>query len=332
MTSVPPVRVRGFGFALPGDPVPLRSRGLGDAERARLDDLGQEFGYLSPMDSTALSIEAAAALANAGTGAGDIGLVITAPALLTAYGPEIPAVAVRAALGLEHAQCLYLGQGCVGVLRGVQLDAQHLRAGETPGDVVVVTGCRASTITRRWNHGSFFWRDGAAAMVLTLEPGPGPRYVDYAEASATADWGAMRVRFGDGHPAGADTGPDDFRITINFDSAADQVAYIRSEHLRFGNVLATLLDNNGITEDDVAALYLPSIGKARIPNLLGAGRPLMERVVCDVRHAHMGGVDNFLFMHEHMAKTPPADGAWPVSMTPAFTAQWAGVLFRYRES
>jgi hypothetical protein len=70
MTSVPPVRVRGFGFALPGDPVPLRSRGLGDAERARLDDLGQEFGYLSPMDSTALSIEAAAALANAGTGAG----------------------------------------------------------------------------------------------------------------------------------------------------------------------------------------------------------------------------------------------------------------------
>ena len=118
-----------MGFHLPGERIDLASLGISDAMRAKLKDLGQRFTYRSDSDSTALAVAAARdALADSGTPARRIGLVISAPTLLPAYGFEIPAVALRAVLGLDNAETLNISQGCVGVFTALREAYRYLVA------------------------------------------------------------------------------------------------------------------------------------------------------------------------------------------------------------
>jgi hypothetical protein len=80
---------------------------------------------------------------------------------------------------------------------------------------------------------------------------------------------------------------------------------------------------------DIDGLFFPSIGKNRVPTLLANNRPLKAVVKSDFRYAHMGGVDVIFFLNQFLKAHPPTQESWYLALTPAFTAQWAGVLFRY---
>ena len=326
----PRARVRSFGFAIPGAPIPLAGLDLTEAERKRLGPLQQTFTHAASTDSTALGVQAAReALSRAGVGAGDVSLVISAPSLLAAHGFEIPSVRVRAALGLTDAQCLNVSQGCVGVLRAVQLAQQHFQVeGPRARDVLIVTTCGASALTERHTHGSFFWGDGAAALVLTAQPGEGLTFAGYAECSAEEDIDAMNVPCGDA-PAHQFGGGDPRRIQVNFADGAAQTRYIRGERVRFGKVIEGLAQQVGGRVDDFDAVFVPSTGANRVSTLFGDHRNLEARLATDFSFPHTGGVDVMLFLDSHVRRQRPKDGGLFATLSPAFTAQWGGVAWRY---
>ncbi|MHA1598072.1 MAG: hypothetical protein ACTSV1_05055 [Alphaproteobacteria bacterium] len=313
------VRLKALGFHLPGERIGLDGIDMTSHLRDRLADIGQEFTYRSDGSSTELAIAAAAdAMTRAASAPADIGLVISAPTLLTSYGFEIPAVAVRAALGLNNADCLNVAQGCVGFLAAMRLASQFLKTEPGRGDVLVVTACQASTLTEGFSHGAFFWGDAGAACVVTAEPGDGLHVAAYAEKSSTRDWGAMRL----------DEGAVP-RIIVDFPDARAQADYIMGEQERCGALIDSLLGAADLTEADVDAVLLPSIGKNRVPLLLAGHKSLKEKVKTDFRFAHMGGVDVLFFLSRLLDKNPPSGESWYLAMTPAFTAQWGGLLLRH---
>lgn len=320
-------RIRGMGFHIPGSPLPVAEIDLPEETRSQLASTGQEFTFRSDCSSSELGIEAAReALRQCGVGAGDIGLVITAPTLLSAYGFDIPAVAVRAALGLENATCLNLSQGCVGILTALRLADQFLRLEDGAGDVLVVTACKASSLTDGFTHGAFYWGDGAAAAVLTRAPGAGLSVRAYGEISATENLGAMRIRYGDAADYRSFDPAEDFKIVVDFPDARAQLDYITGEQERCALLIDGLTAAAGLDASDIDALFLPSVGRKRVPLLLDSHPELIDRVGSDFRYPHLGGVDVLLFLDAHIRAASPEAGEWFLAMTPAFTAQWGGVL------
>ncbi len=322
-------RIAGFGFHFPGQPIDIASLPLEKAERDRLSKLGQKVTYASDIDSTELMVAAARdALARSGATAAQIGTVISAPSLVTAYGLEIPAVAIRAALGLKQAECLNIAQGCVGVLRGIHLARQLLLAEPERGDILVVTSCRASQLTHNFNHGAFFWGDAGAAVLVTARPGPGLHVSAYAERSADAEWGAMRIPFGDLEPHALDHGPS--AIGIHFSSPDAQFDYVRGEQERFSGVLRDLIGDTSLQQPDLEALFLPSTGQNRVKTLFAEDKALIQTLKTDFSYAHFGGVDPIFSLSAYLEQRPvEGEGLFAV-LSPAFTAQWAGLLLEYR--
>jgi len=326
-TSTPITRLRGLGFCLPGPEVPLAPFAGKCTGSRSLNDLGQEFTYVADVDSTELAITAAeAALKQAGCVPLDIGLVITAPTLLTPHGLDIPAVAVRARMGLKRAETLNLSQGCIGVFAALRLARLFLNDAQSKGDVLIVSACRATTLVDNFNHGGFYWGDGAVAMVVTNEPGSGLHFMAYAESSAEEHYGAMRIPYGDARSYSAVDSAEDLRIRVDFHDQRAQADYITGEQTRCAAVIDSLLDSHNLTEDDVSAIFFPSVGRKRPRMLLSGHAGLRDKVASDFRYAHMGGVDVFLFLH-HAIENNPKD-AWYLALSPAFTAQWGGVLMR----
>ncbi|MFM9975211.1 MAG: hypothetical protein ACKVON_11665, partial [Beijerinckiaceae bacterium] len=288
----------------------------------------QDITHISNEDSTTLMVHAGReALKSSGVAASDISLVISAPSLVTAYGLEIPAVALKAELGLARAQCLNIAQGCVGVLRGIDLAAKLLAAEPDGGDIMVVTSCRASSHTQNMNHGAFFWGDAAAAVILTTQSGAGLEVAGYAEASAAKNWGAMRIAIGEAEFArgNIETGS---QIQVHFDDAESQMDYIRAEQQHFAAVINELLAKQDLTEADIDAIFLPSTGKNRVPILFSEHRDLLKRLATDFRFAHFGGVDPIFSIHHYLNRSALTPGAWLMVASPAFTAQWGGLLLR----
>lgn len=324
------VRIRNFGIQLPGERISLSDLELPEDLRRRLAPTGQEFTYQSEGSSTDLAIAAArSALEKSDLPPDRIGLVISAPTLLTAYGFEIPAVAIRAELGLEMAECLNVSQGCVGALAAMRVAALFLRANPERGDVLIVTACRASSLVDRFTHGAFSWGDGAAAAIVTADPGSGLSVEYYAEKSATADWGAMRIRYGDAFDYSTYDPSTDLRISVDFSDSEAQLNYIVGEKDRCAALIDALTAAANISAEDVSAVFLPSFGRKRVPLLLEDHRNLIDHVASDFRYAHMGGVDVFLFLDKFLSETPPASKSWFLAMSPAFTAQWAGLMLSY---
>lgn len=329
--ATPPVRLRSLEFHLPGPPVPVADLARTEDLRARLQGIGQEFTFRSQLDSTELSIEAArTALEKADVPSDRIGLVVSAPTLTTSYGFEIPAIAIRAALGLENAECLNLAQGCVGFLSGLRIARRFLTAPEDAGDILVVTACKASTMMDDLNHGAFFWADAAAASVVTREPGPGLHVGAYAERSSGADWGAMRYRHGDGRSFRDCVPEDDLKLVVEFPDERAQMDYILGEQERCEAVISALLAAEGLAADDVDALFLPSIGRNRVPHLLSSMQALRAKVATDFRYGHMGGVDVMFFLDRHLRAEEPDGERRYLVLTPAYTAQWGGLALRFR--
>jgi 3-oxoacyl-[acyl-carrier-protein] synthase III len=328
------VRISNFGVHLPGQPIRLDSLALDPEERERLPKLGQELTFISTENSTELMIHAGRdALSRSKRRPEDIRMVISAPSLITAYGLEIPAIAVRGALGLSNAECVNIAQGCTGVLRGIQLAAQMLSSEPEGGDIMVVTSCRASTLTRHLNHGAFFWGDGSAAVILTADPGPGLRICGYAERAAEENWDCMRIDFGDAQQC--NQGPGQQReslINVRFANADAQHSYIRREPELFAAVLNQLLARQSLQLTDIEGLVLPSTGLNRVPLLLSAHRALRSKLRTDFRMAHLGGVDALLALRDCVERGKVKDGAWLVVLSPAFTAQWGGLLLQHRAS
>lgn len=322
-------RIGGFGFCFPGEPIDIASLPLDAGERDRQPKLGQEITYASDVDSTALMVSAAAdALARSGVSADRIGTVISAPSLVTSYGLEIPAVAVCAALGLKRAECINIAQGCVGVLRGVQLAKQLLAAEPDRGDILVATSCRASRLTHHFNHGAFFWGDAGAAVIVTADPGPGLHVCGYAERSAEAEWGAMRIPFGDLETTQVEA--DQSAIRVAFSSLDAQFEYVRGEQERFSAVLRALIGEPGPDRRALEALFLPSTGKNRVKTLFADDKPLLTTLKTDFRFAHFGGVDVIFNLARYMEQRADTGEGFLAALSPAFAAQWAGLLLEYR--
>ena len=59
-------------------------------------------------------------------------------------------------------------------------------------------------------------------------------------------------------------------------------------------------------------------------------KTLIEKVQTDFRYAHMGGVDPLFFLDLHLKANPPNSKAYYLAMTPAYTAQWGGLLLQGR--
>jgi|GEM_PF-1115408 3-oxoacyl-[acyl-carrier-protein] synthase III len=324
------VRMRTLGFYLPGHRITLDTIEMSPHLRARLGGLGQEFTYQSDESSTELALCAAKdAMAQANLAPENIGLVISAPTLLTSYGFEIPAIGIRAALGLNNADCLNIAQGCVGFLAAMRLAAHFLKSEPNRGDVLVVTACKASTLTENFSHGAFFWGDAGAACIVTTEPGRGLHLEAYAEKSSTKDWGAMRLRHGDSVSYASCSPAQDLRITVNFTDERAQADYIMGEQERCGALIDSLLAAGGLSDADINAVLLPSFGRNRVPLLLAGHKALKDKVKSDFRFAHMGGVDVLFFLSRILNKNPPSNESWYLALTPAFTAQWGGLLLRH---
>lgn len=321
-----------MGFRLPGEPIVLADLDLTETQRNRLTESGQEFTYRAETDSTALSVSAAAeALNKTGRSPDDIGLVITAPTLLSAYGFEIPAVAVCAELGIRNAETLNIAQGCVGALAAIRQAALFLKSENSHGDVLIVTSCRASTLTDNFTHGAFFWGDAAAALVLTSSDrlsSVGLEFLGYAESSATESFGAMRLGYGDHMPYRHCVPEQDLRIIVDFVDARAQADYIANEEEHCHAVIGRLLEADALNESDVKAVLFPSFGKNRVRMLLGRHKTLIDRVASDFRFAHMGGVDVLLFLDKLINSKATVEGDLILIVTPAFTAQWGGILVR----
>lgn len=222
-----------------------------------------------------------------------------------------------------------MAQGCVGFLAGMRLAAQYLATNEGRGDVLVVTACKASTMMDNFTHGSFFWADAAAAAVLTPEPGKGLRVFAYGEKNSEQDWGAMRMRHGDDVPHDTCDPADDLKVVVDFADDRAQMDYIVGEQSRCGGLIDTLLEVEGMDPDALDALFLPSIGANRVPHLLGKHKLLREKVRSDFRFSHMGGVDVLFFLDQYLKSKSPQQGDRYLAMTPAFTAQWGGLLLGY---
>jgi 3-oxoacyl-[acyl-carrier-protein] synthase III len=324
----PRIRLSGIGLHFPGSPISIADLPLTPAEMKRLPRLGQDITHISTEDSTTLMVYAARdALQSSGVAATNIRLVISAPSLVTAYGLEIPAVALKAELGLRGAHCLNIAQGCVGVLRGIDLAAKLLAAEPDGGDIMVVTSCRASSHTRNMNHGAFFWGDAAAAVILTSQPGPGLEVSGYAEASTAKNWGAMRIRIGEAEVASASIDGGN-QIDVHFDDAESQMDYIRGEQQHFASVIDELLAKRNLTEAEIEAIFLPSTGRNRVPILFSEHQTLLKKLATDLRFAHFGGVDPIFSIHQYLNRGDLLPDAWLMVASPAFTAQWGGLLLR----
>jgi 3-oxoacyl-[acyl-carrier-protein] synthase III len=323
-------RLRSLEFHLPGNPIDLAGLTMPDEMRGKLRGIGQEFTFRSNVDSTAMSILAArAALEKSGLTPDDIGLVISAPTLTTSYGFEIPAIAVRAGLSLGRAECLNIAQGCAGFLAGMRLASQFLAVDASLGNVLVVTACKASTLMDNFNHGAFFWADAAAAAVVTTEPGPGVHVRSYSERSSDQDWGAMRLRHGDHQSYDVCSPVEDLKLTVDFADARAQADYIVGEQTRCAGLISSLLAAGELETADIDSVFLPSVGANRISHLFSVHKDLRAKVASDFRYAHMGGVDVMFFLDKHLRNQPPAGPAWYLAMTPAYTAQWGGLLLTY---
>jgi 3-oxoacyl-[acyl-carrier-protein] synthase III len=319
------VRLIAQSTYLPGEKILLESLSLGPAERRRLKALCQQYTYVSAQDSTELMLRASeAALSELRLKRPQFAHVISAPSLITAYGLEIPAVALRAKMQLDCAQCLNIAQGCIGILRGIEL-AARLISGETSGSAALVaTSCRASALTENLSHGSFFWGDAGAAAVLVNGAESGFEIAHYAESSADEGFGSMRIDFGDSVVT-----QQSQKIRIAFDTPDAQIEYVRGEQRRMASVVDALLAARDIRQGDVSAVVLPSTGKNRLPSLFSEHRELLPRVVTDFRCAHLGGVDVLLSLQQWLASGAAKDGAWVILLSPAFTVQWGGLLLRY---
>ncbi|MBF0263586.1 MAG: hypothetical protein HQL97_17310, partial [Magnetococcales bacterium] len=224
---------------------------------------------------------------------------------------------------------LNLGQGCVGLMRAMQLASNQLRLFPDCGVVLVVAGSVASHLTRNQNHGNFFWGDGAVAVLMGLGDDRDGflTYHGYAERSVARNAGAMRIGFGDADVIEHFDLHHDFHIRVAFPSDREQLEYIEGEKERLVAVVEDLTRQAGIGIEALNGVVLPSLGQNRLRVLLPADHPLRSRVICDFRHAHMGAVDAWLFLRDHLEQQPqPSGSAWYALLTPAFTAQWGGVL------
>ncbi|MBF0381179.1 MAG: hypothetical protein HQL69_09185 [Magnetococcales bacterium] len=323
-------RISGVGFYLPGEPLPITDLDLSQQELQRLPNLAQEFFHRSTQSSTALMVNAGSkAMEDAGVQPQDIGMVISAPSLITGHGLEIPAVTVRNQLKLQNAECLNLGQGCLGLFRAIQLAAQRLVMEPDSGDILIVIGCSASGLTRNNTHGSFFWGDGAAGILMSAKPGSGLHFQSYSECTSEADWHAMSIGFGDGKSLDSCDLDQDFHIQVAFESEQSQSEYVRGEKFRFNKVIKDLLQQKELSVGDLAGLAVPSLGQNRLQSLLGIRNPLQDKLIVDYRYGHMGAVDALLFLSKHLEQFKAADGEYFIALTPAYTAQWGGVLLRY---
>ncbi len=326
---MPRIRNDSFGFCFPGAPVAIDSFDLSEAEKKRLPGLMQRETHISSMDSTALMVAASRqAIERYPNDPGTIRMVISAPSLVSSYGLEIPAVAVCAELGLKDAECLNISQGCVGILRAIDLAKKFIQTEPERGSILVVTSCRASPYTQNMNHGAFFWGDGAAALIVTADDVPGLEVVSYAEASNTADWGAMRIDFGDAASIDCEQNRDGLIFT-HFDNAERQMDYIRSEQVRFSSVINSLFHSQHLQEADIASIYLPSTGKNRVPLLFGDHEILQKAVKIQFDSGHFGGVDMFRSIYLDIKTETPPSGTWCIAASPAFAAQWGGLLLRH---
>ena len=320
------IGVKAMGFELPGPPIDLASLELDRAARRQLEATGQEFTYRASGTSTDLALAAGRkAIGNAGVDPAGIGMVISAPTLLTSYGLEIPAIAVAAELGLDRTHCLNVSQGCVGALAAMRIASQFLKAEPDRGDVLIVTACKASTLMDNFTHGGFFWGDAGGAVVLTADPTANIRIDSYVEVSADRDWGAMRVPFGDARLYEDWTKHEDFRVSVEFASAERQIDYIKGEQQRCSAVVDCLLSPPDIESADIDAVFFPSFGRRRVPLLLEDFPDLIDRVATDFSCAHMGGVDVLYFLDRFIADGGTDGNGRYLALTPAFTAQWAGV-------
>lgn len=320
-----------MGFAIPGEPLALRPL-IAQSETflPRLSALHQEFTHRSDVDSTTLALDAArSVISTSGVNPLDIELVITAPTLLSGYGLEIPAVAVRAQLNLLNAETLNLCQGCVGFLAGVRLAGSLLQGRAPTARALIATSCRASTLMDGFTHGGFYWGDGAAAAIVGYDEMPGWRLVAYAEASSMQNFDAMRIPFGDAMPFRTADPANDLRVQVSFPDARAQSDYIAGEHQRCTHVIKALLGKSGLLADDIEAVFIPSVGRNRVKLLFEDYPTLAAKIESDFRFAHMGGVDLPFFFARYLKRRPAGGSGHVLLLSPAFTAQWGGVLLSY---
>ena len=109
------------------------------------------------------------------------------------------------------------------------------------------------------------------------------------------------------------------------------MTYVMGEIRRFHGVVDDLLQGAGLSEHEISALFLPSTGENRNGMLFEDREDLLTKLQTDFRYAHMGGTDVLLFLHQYLQKHTPSNGDAYLMLSPAYTAQWGGVMLQYRE-
>ena len=137
----------------------------------------------------------------------------------------------------------------------MKLAAELLASEGSPGNVLVVTACKSSTLMDNCNHGSFFWADGAAAAIISGIEGPGLNLLAYAENSSDQDWGAMRLHHGDKQTYKNTTPEKDLKLVVDFYDERAQLEYVIAEQKRCDRLIAALLEETDLTEDDISAIF-----------------------------------------------------------------------------
>jgi 3-oxoacyl-[acyl-carrier-protein] synthase III len=322
--------VESIAFSLPSQAVELTSFDLSEQEKKILMETGQEKTYLTHKGSTDLAISSAKnCLEHSNEDPKNIDLVISAPALITSYGLDIPAVAVGANLNLTNAQFLNIQQGCGGALIAIKIAAQHLEHCPEEKKVLVSTYSVSSSLMKNQNFGAFFWADGAASFLVSKKGKSNLMFRGYSEITSFQDWGAMHIPFGDSKGIDDCNFPDDFQIQNVFKGVREKMQYIEGEVCRFQDCLNSLLEHEGISDKDLNGIFLPSTGKNRLPMLFKTKEHLLKILCVNHALAHMGAVDLFWNLKNYIDKMKLPSGYFAM-LSPTFTAQWSGVLFSYK--
>ncbi|MBW1644823.1 MAG: hypothetical protein JRJ56_00600 [Deltaproteobacteria bacterium] len=162
--------IAGLGFYLPAKKVPV----LELAARAGIPEFVARFVGAETvreaepaMLPTDMAIRAAAAaLENAGLGPEEIDLIIYCGAGLGDYILPPSAGRIQDGIKAKNAACFDLGQGCGGMLTGLEVARGQLALGDGCETVLLVTGDKWSAFTEHHAADAVFFGDGGGAVIV----------------------------------------------------------------------------------------------------------------------------------------------------------------------
>ncbi len=333
------VGIAGIGYYVPARTItsPEMAAWSGIEEFVFTEKIGMDRKHVAGPDEhpAGLGTQAAEqALADAGIGAEEIGIIAYGGLGSYDYNFWSPAAKIQDAIGARHAYTFEIRNGCNGGNLGLHV-CRELLLGSPDREYALAVA--ADTLSRAVNYGdkkalsSFTFGDGAAAVVLKKDARDN-RLLAYASRSdgSLADF----VKVPGGGTRIPCTGPafrqEDAFLQVTDPDALDEI-FAKTYLSQYLSVIREALEKSGYTEADIDHLFTNQVKKSTTDALL-AGLGLDEsRTVRTMReYGHMGPVDTLfcLALARETGRIRPGDLVVMAGSAIGFT--WAALVLEYQ--